>query len=45
MEWRAEPKDPNRSYVADLADESQAEAAAAKFEELIVATERKRLVK
>lgn len=45
MEWRSEPSDPNRSYVADLADESQGEAAATKFEELIVAAERKRLEK
>lgn len=45
MEWRPSPSDPNRSYVADLADESQGEAAAAKFEELIVAADRKRLEK
>lgn len=45
MEWRTSPSDPNRSYVADLAGESQGEAAAANFEELIVAAERKRLAK
>jgi hypothetical protein len=45
MEWRAEPTAANRSYVADLTDEAQGVAAAAKFEELIVAAERKRLAK
>lgn len=45
MEWRTDTDDPKRSYVAKFPDGMDGETVAARFEELIVGAERKRLGK